>query len=682
MIASAQFLSRSGISYRLEIESAGITQAETLTLSGVAPVTLTIRKPDVKFSGLRTVSATIRIMADKDMSYLYSDSPRGTAVRIYQVGSSNVLLFTGYLVPFSYDAPAQMMNDLIELEAVDAVSALKYSNFDITSTPYKTGPLTHISNILYILGLHKICIHSNFGKSSQPTYTSIPINDVEINCHAWLPTDWRWGKRETPLTEVISDIAQFFGYIAMLWGDTLFLFDPEAMTMMSQPYNCVMFDPTTQEVYTQYTDATSPLYSLITVTADMFASTNNRHSIEQAYSIINMSPKDTSTYNVVSDLLHSDEAEATDISSLNGDNSKLMLRETLRNTDVETRIWNINDGSEIDLDMFVLDRSYWYAGLYNTVPWCGAVPMQWAYYNASEPWNAKNKRKGIWVHLNNHPTTENKPLVSIKSAARGLITANTRIRIYADIYYRNTPSSQEIFPPVYDGEGVDGTCRMPLFRFKVGSRFLLAKAATSQLPYAGQTKWSTTEGDMPCTFGAAGSKGEKPINANYNSLVELDSGWLEVDTPAGRVELYMSTPDTESGEIQIYDLWICNFRVELATLDMKDADRKIVLNANSSEEIDVKYGLMNQLKSKRYCPLQQASGSWAAQTAANATTLPLSGVLDMQVRHRYVTKHDAWQFDLKAPILPWSVVTYNSAKYAVDALSWNLESGVRRVLLN
>jgi hypothetical protein len=131
--ATATFRSQRGPYYKIQIISDNITADEDLTLAGQQPLVISFRAGEHKFPGFRSVECQITLLADKDMSYLYSNTPTGTRVEVKGSadGESNwYWVFFGYLEPFTYDQPYSLCNDEIVLTAIDAISILKFSPYE------------------------------------------------------------------------------------------------------------------------------------------------------------------------------------------------------------------------------------------------------------------------------------------------------------------------------------------------------------------------------------------------------------------------------------------------------------------------------------------------------------------------------------------------------------------------
>lgn len=78
------------------------------------------------FDVLLRQSATIRLLSAAHTPELYSTTCRNTVVNILRDG---VLVFAGFLEPQTYSQPYNETLDEIELNCVDALSALQYSNY-------------------------------------------------------------------------------------------------------------------------------------------------------------------------------------------------------------------------------------------------------------------------------------------------------------------------------------------------------------------------------------------------------------------------------------------------------------------------------------------------------------------------------------------------------------------------
>ena len=120
------FYSRGGTQYRLTLTGTSIPSGKTITLAGESPIKISYPQAQCKFAGLRTVSASIHIIADENMDWLYAAGPTSTSVLIESVDNNvATVIFKGYLVPFVYDMPFQLADDDLEITAVDSISANK-----------------------------------------------------------------------------------------------------------------------------------------------------------------------------------------------------------------------------------------------------------------------------------------------------------------------------------------------------------------------------------------------------------------------------------------------------------------------------------------------------------------------------------------------------------------------------
>lgn len=119
---TGQFANRDGLKYLVTVGS----ENGPLTF-GADPVHIVWEQPDHLFVGVRSGYCRIRLVTSADLSWLYTDNPLGTVVKVETLDANDdadKCLFFGYLVPQEWDAPFSGLNDEVELMAVDALSAV------------------------------------------------------------------------------------------------------------------------------------------------------------------------------------------------------------------------------------------------------------------------------------------------------------------------------------------------------------------------------------------------------------------------------------------------------------------------------------------------------------------------------------------------------------------------------
>lgn len=164
-----EFKSIKGVTYRVQIGSStgSITFASD-------PVHISWSRSTNIYSPVKTTEASIRILSDSDISYLYTDDPLGTSVTI---SKGSTVVFKGYLIPQEWDAPNRGIKDQIELGAVDALSALKnvpYTRVMASQTQMLT-PASILNRAAQIAGV------------SIASINSLPWNEALINEDVFLP---------------------------------------------------------------------------------------------------------------------------------------------------------------------------------------------------------------------------------------------------------------------------------------------------------------------------------------------------------------------------------------------------------------------------------------------------------------------------------------------------------------
>ena len=138
MYLHGEFIDRLSRTVKVEILT-GNDRTETIEIDGEGsgvrftedPVQITTGDTDT-FSPLVTTSASISLDASICLAGLFVTDCRDAVVRITREGDC---LFAGYLEPMAYSQPFSSAWDPIELNCIDALSALQYENYRRVGAP-------------------------------------------------------------------------------------------------------------------------------------------------------------------------------------------------------------------------------------------------------------------------------------------------------------------------------------------------------------------------------------------------------------------------------------------------------------------------------------------------------------------------------------------------------------------
>lgn len=695
---SASFVSLSGTQYKVYI-GGGTIPAKDITLAGDSPVKISIAQADCKFAGLRTVNATIRLVAYEDMSWLYANGAKEIAVGIVKVTSSGSesTIFDGYLVPFNYDQPYQLNGDVIELTAVDALTANKYRIYDGTWLYARRengnimSAMTWIMEMMIACGLNKtVYVHENFGNAKTFKHN---LETVMISPLAFLPSDWYHEEAKLSCPEIISQIAQFFGYTAIYYNNALYLYDVHAMA------NMAVFQKTT--VYTYNADAAirytrvndisvqnsqgNPYYNIKVITADSFEAANAKMSIEQGYDEVQITPADTSQEILVPDVLQSDDETETQWKSggYAGTWDEWIIT-ALDNADMDCKAYSRN-GVQMWQDSIITNK---------TLEWSGVIPINVSYCNIKK-FNGVRNQKMLWYHRYpmNTGVTVTAPTLAALFGDNIPYYDGRKFRISMSAMYSvyNANNNASSWRPPFDDTGKSKSGVGP---YAFPNLYIYAKDTDNVKWYYQSsttaaddihTTWNQGENIAPMKMGDSSTHGELALLNSRNAVNWRKSGWLGQGAPgAFNIEIF---PGSLSPSDTRYDAWIMGFSIEIAEKDYSAKDTLYTLhtlqNGVSIERLGISCGLVSNYGHNMHAMV--LADTWSGTYMGTNTVdeaMGKCGVLTNQACARYQHQHKAYQFTIGIDVQPWSRVKYQNNAYTVDAMDWDLKDDKKTITIN
>ena len=701
------FYSRGGTQYRLTLTGNSIPSGKTITLSGESPIKISYPQASCKFAGLRTVSATIHIIADENMDWLYAAGPTSTSVLVESVEENvGTTIFKGYLVPFVYDMPFQLVNDDLEITAVDAISANKHMMYQGSGDIRKRKASVYLMECCLKAGIKKFIVQDNFGFGPEDTTVTENLEDLEIVETAFLPNDWVNGKPNVSVADVISYIAQFFGLTAVCMYDKLYLYDPIAISEMSL-CKCTTYSFTSVNSYS-YTTAiaqtsANPLYHHKTVVSNDFEGADARHSIGQAFDIVQVTPVSTEKGWLLPDILKDDtESVNKTPKPYSSGNSRFKVDsyyKILTNAAVDTHLyvkktrWVGPDPydfeeyyTEISINDIAATPSY-----INNAESVGAVPIVYSYWTWDTPpymyweslqYNGVTKQKMLWIKRRPIAATFGIADFTQFTLKRKPYNDGRKFRIFMRAMRENNAYGD---PPVTTpASGTDDRITGPLvlnaLYMKLGSKYYQKDTTSS---YKIQQKWTTTKNVAPMTCGTDQTKGEMSIVNTYKAFEELETGWLDQVSDKGNFNIYYAA-STQPG-VSFYNEWITEFSIEIAEKDYDENDTRLVLHDDGSEEkMDVSCGLVSAYGHNMSCQVDatQFEGSYLGEEVASYSDMDHCGILLTQLQRRYGNPQHSFKLTLGADVMPWTKLTFMDNDYTVDAMEWDLEAESKTVIIN
>ena len=214
----ATFQGSNGHRYRVSLSGDAVENG-TIVLAGESPVIISMAAGERKFVGFKSQTCKVKIVTDTPLLDLYGNSATSVAIKVYD---GTDVIFRGYVVPFAYSQPYDGRCDVVEINAVDCITArqqVTYTNFGEPYGTDRTG-LAIVQELCLRAGVSRIVEHVNF---SAITYTGESPLNIPVAQAGFL-------QDEVGEVDVLSAIAKFFGYTAHVYGDTLYLYDEHYLT--------------------------------------------------------------------------------------------------------------------------------------------------------------------------------------------------------------------------------------------------------------------------------------------------------------------------------------------------------------------------------------------------------------------------------------------------------------------
>lgn len=688
MTATGTFTARDGAFCKVEISGASISEARTLLLAGEQPVTIDYRQGDTKFEGFRSVNCTVRILSDGDASWLYSDSPTGSALTVSRLsGSSWTVLFKGCLLPFSFESPSSGRNDEVELQAVDAVTALKCETYQGGHALVARRMLDYVADVLLKAGVHRMIILENYGRTSDTSSTALSRNIERLSVpeQAWLPQGLRTSDKDkgTSLPEILSAIARFLGFTAMLWGDCLYMFDSYARVTMSRTHYTEygITESGGQRNITKTEVRSGTLFGTKTVTAADIRRSGSRHSVEQAFGRLVLTPGNTDTMVIIPQIFTGGEmaGEAVEDVIENEEDPEeaacMVIRRVLTGVPLETHRYFTADGSEMSLELFIINAESMMKG--GGSLWYGAVPLRIRQYNDLEEYNGVTEKDLLWIHVPSGAQAAAHTVLQILPACRGWMDTR-RWRMRCGMYVRTGGGvDRPWLPPSYGESGDAGRAYLQSITLKSGDNMYSIDEEPGHgiLPTG---VWNASRVHNVLVVGRKDSAdGEKTLPVSLVAFRRLESGWID----EGMEGSFNMGWDVAAGAGQS-DYWLSDFEVEVAGDEMRDEDFEHVLQQGNPEDLSVSAPLCRSYASLKRVVYGTMRGTYCAGADTSETAPPLCGVLESQLLARYGSRHDRWQISVGDDVEPWTLVSFMSDTATVDAMEWDVEDCTRQIILN
>lgn len=218
--------------YRVELigDSASGEYTEIM-LAGNNPFIVQYNESSTPFDPLRTSVATINIVNNNYMEDILSVHAKDTIVKLIQYsGSSETIVWCGYLSPKIYDNGYENCWETISLNANDCLSTLQYTKYSEMNGRGITNIKDIIDNIVTNCGL----LDGYYWTRSKKVGTSVLLPNQlmipEQNFY-YNDTDDSW-----TLQTVLEEICRYLGFTALQWGTRLYFIDYQTLVVNDDVY--------------------------------------------------------------------------------------------------------------------------------------------------------------------------------------------------------------------------------------------------------------------------------------------------------------------------------------------------------------------------------------------------------------------------------------------------------------
>lgn len=673
-----------GVEYTVQIG----TSAGTLTL-GANPVTLTMAKAAHKFAGLKTMSATFRFITDAPLTSLYAATPTGILATL-RMSSSSSYIFYGYVVPFAFDQPYDGCGDEVEVEAVDCLSAVK----DISQSAYlnrsaqefealSQSALDILKGACEYAGITEIVEHLNFDEEA--------LDSFEMSGKAFLDD---YGNNGETIGNIVSWVAQFFGYTAVVDGRRLVLWDESALSTTRDAKVFTYFNGSWNAGTTRV-----DWFDEIQVGGNDIRQMGGKVSVERAYDGVTMQVTDTNGAAIIPDLL--------DNASLDGQYAADTIMHWYNQNAgyggayrmaMASRIIETGRSTANGLVAFSEQDSYMEPNMGEPGDdWkLGSVLMKYWFLDKDEDGNTKPAAESnlLWVrvHRNNDTTTTDEvSLFETKQGeARAHIKGPFRITIKGrwNVYSEYGRDGWE----VPEGSSSDATTQLKWLFVRCGNLYL--NKASNANGYV----WSSSRVESPLMMGA------KDWQSGYASA-QLDSGWIVAPPSTDgliSIEGYLPSGYIAEG----YDYFIEALKIETRG-DAIDTD---VLTTefitNGIDNLQASVGIVGEkaddgsrLFVEGHLPYHQngcrrrfvGNSGWQGAHVVLGTSHPgVAGWVYPLLCRRYANKHIAYQVTVAdyisyTAVMPWCLIDLAWADgpgKTVEAMTWDVADAQKTILID
>lgn len=224
--------------YRIEIELSGGSGTTTLLL-GESPFTTEMDVDDSQiYSPIKGSTATIGLLTEQYYFDIYSESPTGTKVRLYETtNGANNIVWSGYVTPQMFSQSFKTGHQPLKIDCIDSLSVLE-------NIPYSAPEKEVLSfesilrKVLKSVDIDNLFVSTNVQISSATSNETVldkffisEMNFFDDKGEGQTDDDVCW-----KALDVVSEICQYLGYVAQMIGNDLYLLDYDAIRKGNPQY--------------------------------------------------------------------------------------------------------------------------------------------------------------------------------------------------------------------------------------------------------------------------------------------------------------------------------------------------------------------------------------------------------------------------------------------------------------
>lgn len=225
-----EFVSIDDKKYRVEINTEKGSGTQEIKLSGSPFVTEMSVDDKQIYAPIKGSSATIEVVTDDFIFDFYTENPIGTSVKLYDATSVEQVVWSGYVTPQMFSQGFKLGLQSIEIDAVDSLSVLeglqfKSENKEVLSFEDLLRKILKQVNIRYMYVSDNVQLNSATGTETILDKLFISeMNFFDEKSDTESDDDVCWN-----CLDVISEICQYLGYVATMYGEDLYLLDYDAI---------------------------------------------------------------------------------------------------------------------------------------------------------------------------------------------------------------------------------------------------------------------------------------------------------------------------------------------------------------------------------------------------------------------------------------------------------------------